>query len=47
MEPFYSLHRFMLVTKGQEYLIAVAFLIMFAFFFRWLNGKPKKKSSPR
>jgi hypothetical protein len=43
MDTIYSLHKFMLLTKGQEYLIAVAFLVLFALFFRWLNGKPHGK----
>jgi uncharacterized protein YoxC len=42
MEILRSLHEFMLMTKGREYLIAVAFLILFVFFFRFLNSKPKR-----
>ena len=44
MDTLYSLHRFMLLSKGQEYLIAVTFLILFVLFFRWLNGKPRNRT---
>jgi len=37
----HTLHDFMLLTKGQEYLIAVFFLIVFLVFFGILS---KKKS---
>jgi hypothetical protein len=35
----HTLHDFMLLTKGQEYLIAVAFMIIFVIFFGILNKK--------
>ena len=44
MDTLYSLHDFMQLTKGQEYLIAVGFLALFLLFFRWLDGKPKDKT---
>ena len=40
----HTLHDFMLFTKGQEYLIAVFFLIVFVIFFGILY---KKKESTR
>jgi len=42
MEVHYVLHDFMLMTKGYEYLIGVAFLIGFSWFFKHLNTKHQK-----
>jgi hypothetical protein len=41
----HTLHDFMLVTKGQEYLIAVAFLILFSIFWGILNKKKEHRSA--
>jgi len=41
MDMYRSLHEFMLLTKGREYLIAVAFLILFTLFFRLVNSKSR------
>jgi len=41
----HTLHDFMLLTKGQEYLIAVAFLIVFTIFWGILNGRKQGKSA--
>ena len=35
-----TLHEFMLVTKGREYLIAIGFLIVFIVFWKFLFGAP-------
>jgi hypothetical protein len=40
----HTLHDFMLLTKGQEYLIAVTFLIVFTIFW-WVLNKKKKTGS--
>jgi len=37
-----SLQEFLLRTKGQEYLIAVAFMILFIVVWKLLNPKRKK-----
>jgi len=41
----HTLHDFMLVTKGQEYLIAATFLILFSIFWTILNRKKKGHTS--
>ena len=37
----FTLQDYMLVTKAEEYLIAVAFLIIFPIFWRFLNTPSK------
>ncbi len=36
-----TLHEFYVLTKGTEYLIAVAFLLLFPLFWRWINTPAK------
>jgi hypothetical protein len=36
-----TLHDFYVVTKGHEYLIAVAFLLLFPLFWRLIAGKDR------
>jgi len=37
-----TLHDFIVVTKGYEYIIAVAFLVLFPLFWRLIAGKDSK-----
>jgi len=39
----FTLHEFFLITKGNEYLIAVTFLIVFPMFWTFLNRKKKEQ----
>ena len=41
----HTLHDFMFVTSGQEYLIAAAFLIVFTLFWIFLNKGRSSGSS--
>jgi hypothetical protein len=43
----HTLHDFMLLTKGQEYLIAVTFLIVFTIFWGILTKKKQGKSAQK
>ncbi|MFH1010479.1 MAG: hypothetical protein V1784_04495 [bacterium] len=38
----HTLHDFMLLTKGQEYLIAVTFLLLFCIFWMLIDKKKKR-----
>lgn len=40
-----TLHEFLLLTKGQEYLVAVVILLLFPLFWRWLNGREGSRST--
>lgn len=40
----HTLHEFMLMTKANEYLLAVAFLALFAGFWAFLFKTPKGKA---
>jgi hypothetical protein len=40
-----TLYEFLLLTKGQEYLIAIALVLIFPLFWRWLNGSPKRRTA--
>lgn len=35
----HTLQDFLLVSKAETYLIAIGFLVVFPFFWRWLNGR--------
>ncbi len=37
-------HDFFALTKGSEYLIAVAFLLLFTGFWSYLSKKPKEQN---
>jgi hypothetical protein len=44
----HTLHEFFMVTKGNEYLIAVTFLIVFPAFWIFLSKKKKNdKQNPK
>lgn len=35
-----TLHEFMIVTKAVEYIMAAGFLVLFAFYWRFVFGSP-------
>lgn len=39
----YTLQDFLTLTKGQEYLIAVGAMVLFAVFWSILSSKPQKR----
>lgn len=41
-EPMETLHDFIVVTKGHEYIIGVAFLLLFPLIWRLIAGKDRK-----
>jgi hypothetical protein len=41
----HTLQDFLLVTKAETYLIAVAFLVIFPLFWRWLNGRSNHRQA--
>ena len=37
-----TLHEQMMATKAAEYIMAAGFLVLFAWFWRFLRGRPRK-----